>query len=107
MGGETLEYLESLFDAGDFEELENNGECLSDWIVVDTKIGDKMNITSERIIKIEIEERKARELCAWIRQARKELTSEDKCKDSVFEFFDKLNYEVNEKEFPRLNRSSF
>lgn len=44
MGGETLEYLESLFDAGDFEELENNGECLSDWIVVDTKIGDKMNI---------------------------------------------------------------
>lgn len=46
MGGETLEYLESLFDAGDFEELENNGECLSDWIVVDTKIGDKMNIES-------------------------------------------------------------
>lgn len=29
--GETLEYLESLYEAGDFEELVNNGECLADW----------------------------------------------------------------------------
>jgi len=66
-----------------------------------------MKITSERTIKIELEERKAMELCAWIRQARKEIPSDHKCKDSVFEFFDKLNYEVYGKEFPKLNRSSF
>ena len=29
--GETLEYLESLYDSSDFEELENCGECLADW----------------------------------------------------------------------------
>lgn len=29
--GETLEYLESLFYSGDYQELENCGECLADW----------------------------------------------------------------------------
>ena len=29
--GETLEYLESLYNSGDFDELENCGECLADW----------------------------------------------------------------------------
>ena len=29
--GETLEYLESLYNSGDFEELVNCGECLADW----------------------------------------------------------------------------
>ena len=29
--GETLEYLESLYEAGDFDGLVNNGECLADW----------------------------------------------------------------------------
>ncbi len=32
--GETLEYLESLYEAGDFDELVNNGECLADWGIV-------------------------------------------------------------------------
>lgn len=64
-----------------------------------------MDISSKIII--EMDERKARELCAWLRDARKEMEPSHKCKDSVFEFYDKLNYEVYEKEFPRLNRSSF
>jgi len=35
--GETLEYLESLYKAGDFEALEDCGECLSDWGVTKFK----------------------------------------------------------------------
>lgn len=66
-----------------------------------------MKISSETKIIIELDELKARELCAWLRDARKEIESGHKCKDSVFEFYDKLNYEVYEKDFPRLNRTSF
>lgn len=42
--GETLEYLESLYEAGDFDELVNNGECLADWgivVVIPTKQAKK------------------------------------------------------------------
>ena len=42
--GESLEYLESLYEAGDFEGLVNNGECLADWgisIESDTPISRK------------------------------------------------------------------
>lgn len=66
-----------------------------------------MNISSETKITIELDKLKARELCAWLHDARKEIEPGNKCKDSVFEFYDKLNYEVYEKEFPRLNRTSF
>lgn len=41
--GETLEYLESLYDAGLYDELEDCGECLADWTggVTETIILDR------------------------------------------------------------------
>lgn len=66
-----------------------------------------MKISSETTIKIEMDKTKARELCAWLRDARKELEPGHKCKESVFEFWEKLNYEVFKKDYPRLYQKSF